>query len=48
MAHASHGMGPDTVHLVNSPLPHDPAIHVERQERSVNQSIDALDFTVQP
>ncbi|GBQ57388.1 hypothetical protein [Komagataeibacter swingsii] len=48
LAYANRGMGPDTVYLVNGLLPHDPAIHVERQERSVNQSTYALDFTVQP
>ncbi|KON66163.1 hypothetical protein KOEU_01360 [Komagataeibacter europaeus] len=48
LTYANHGMGTDTVYLVNGLLPHDPAIHVERQQRSVNQSTYELDFTVAP
>ncbi len=38
------GAGPDTVYLVNALLPHDPAIHIQSQERSSNQAIYDLDF----
>ncbi|MBE7729797.1 hypothetical protein [Komagataeibacter sp. FXV3] len=48
LAYTNHGVGPDTVYLVNGLLPHDPAIHIERQRRSVNQSTYELDFTVAP
>lgn len=48
LAYASRGMGPDTVYLVNGLLPHDQAIHIQRQQRSADQSAYELDFTVQP
>lgn len=37
---------PDVVHLVNCLVPQDPTIHVTGQERSKDQSVYQLDFTV--
>ncbi|WP_395369496.1 hypothetical protein [Komagataeibacter diospyri] len=48
LVYTNHGSDPDMVYLVNGLLPHDRAIHIQRQQRSVNQSTYELDFTVEP
>lgn len=46
LRYANQGVGPDIVYSVNGLLPHDPAVHVLHQQRSFNQSVYELDFTV--